>query len=111
MLGFLVRETILKSLAAKAATDRAFLSGLRKDPRGTLAAHGFDLTGEELALVLDLRRRVAGLGDGMVAALITGGLQDRFSGTPGRPRAPGASIKAPSRPGRPGGSGKRRRNT
>lgn len=96
-----MREDVLRSLASRAVSDRAFLSGLRKDPRGTLAAHGYDLSQGELAAVLDLQRRTAGLGDGMVAALISGGLGNRANDPPRRPRAPG--DVGPGRPGRPGG--------
>ena len=50
-------EDVLRSLAARASTDRAFLSDLRRDPEAALAAHGYALTEEELATSLDLRRR------------------------------------------------------
>lgn len=107
-----MREAVLRSLATRAVSDRAFLSDLRRDPRGTLAAHGYDLTEEELASVVDLQRRTAALGDGMVAALLAGALKDRAGGPPARPRAPGESAAGPARPGRPGradGSKRRRR--
>lgn len=92
----------MRRLAAHAASDRAFLSVLRKDPRAALAAHGYDLT-EELGAVLDLRRRTAALGDGMVAALLAGGLK----GGSGNPQPPGRPAHDPSRPGRPGGRRRR----
>lgn len=97
-----MREDVLRSLAARASSDRAFLSGLRREPEATLAANGYDLTGEELATVMDLRRRTAALGDGMVAALLAGGLRDRAGGQPGRPGSPGGSVGGPGRPRRPG---------
>ena len=97
-----MREDVLRSLAARASSDRAFLSGLRREPEATLAAHGYDLTGEELATVMDLRRRTAALGDGMVAALLAGGLRDRAASPPGRPGSPGGSFRGPRRPRRPG---------
>ena len=84
-----MREEVLRSLAVRASSDRAFLSGLRKEPVATLAAHGYVLTEEELATVMNLRRRTAALGDGMVAALLAGGLKDRTGSPPGRPRPPG----------------------
>lgn len=102
-----MREDVLRSLAARASSDRAFLSGLRREPEATLAAHGYALTQEELATVLDLRRRTAALGDGMVAALLAGGLRDRAGRPPGRPRSPGGSAGGPARP-RPPGRGPRR---
>lgn len=87
----------MRSLAARGASDRAFLSALRKDPRATLASNGYDLTEEEFAAVLDLRRRTAALGDGMVAALLAGGLKGGTGIPPARPRPPGG--RGPARPG------------
>ncbi len=89
-------------LAVRASSDRAFLSGLRREPEATLAAHGYVLTQEELATVMDLRRRTAALGDGMVAALLAGGLKDRAGSPPGKPRTPGGSAAGPARPRSPG---------
>lgn len=97
-----MREDVLRSLAARASSDRTFLSGLRKDPEAVLAAHGYALTEEELATVLDLRRRTAALGDGMVAALLAGGLKDRPGSPPGKPQSPGGSVAGPARPRFPG---------
>ena len=97
-----MREGVLRRLAAHAASDRGFLSGLRRDPRATLAAHGYDLTEEELRAVLDLRRRTAALGDGMVAALLAGGLKGGAGNPPPRPRAPGRPAAGASRPNRHG---------
>ena len=93
-----MREDVLRSLAARASSDQNFLSGLRRDPEAALAAHGYALTEEELATVLDLRRRTAALGDGMVAALLAGGLKDRPGSPPGRPQSPGGSVAGPARP-------------
>ena len=95
-----MREDVLQNLAVRASTDRAFLSGLRREPEATLVAHGYALTAEELATVMDLRRRTAALGDGMVAVLLAGGLKDRAGSPPGRPRSPGGS--GPARPQPPG---------
>lgn len=103
-----MREDVLRRLADQATSDRTFLSHLRRDPGGALAAHGYALTEEEFATVLDLRRRTAALGDGMVAALLAGGLRDRAGGQPGRPGSPGAAGAGPARP-RPPGRGPRRR--
>ena len=99
-----MREDVLRRLASQATSDRTFLSHLRRDPRSALEAHGYALTEEECATVLDLRRRTAALGDGMVAALLAGGLRDRAGGRPGNPRAPGGSFSGPGRPGAPGRS-------
>src|SRR4028118_2050034 len=98
-----MREDVLRRLASQATSDRAFLSELRKDPRTALEAHGYALTQEEFATVLDLRRRTAALGDGTVVALLAGGLRNRAGGRPGNPRAPGGT---PARPGGPGGPGR-----
>lgn len=84
-----MREDVLRRLADQASSDRTFLSHLRRDPKAALAAHGYALTEEELATVLDLRRRTAALGDGMVAALLANGIRGRAGSPPGRPRPPG----------------------
>lgn len=93
----------MRGLASHAASDRAFLSLLRRDPHAALAAHGYDLTEKELAAVLDLRRRTVGLGDGMVAALLAGGLGKNAGDPSPRPRSPGRPSGGPSKPDRPGG--------
>jgi hypothetical protein len=102
-----MREDVLERLADQASSDRTFLSHLRRDPGTALAANGYVLTEEEFATVLDLRRRTAALGDGMVAALLANGLRSRAGSPPGRPGAPGASGARPARP-RPPGRGPRR---
>jgi hypothetical protein len=102
-----LREAVLRDLAARAASDPGFLSGIRKDPQRTLAAHGYDLTPEELKAVLDLRRRTALLGDRTLAALLAGGLGDRQGGPPVRPASPGGPGRGPARPGFPGGTGRK----
>lgn len=99
-----MRETILRDLAARAASDPGFLSGIRKDPERTLAAYGYDLTSDELKTVLDLRRRTALLGNRTLAALLAGGLEKRTGGPPVRPAAPGGPGDGPTRPGPPGGT-------
>ena len=100
-----MRESVLRDLAARAASDPAFLSGIRKNPERTLADNGYDLTPDELKTVLDLRRRTAGLGDRMVAAMLAGGLRERKGSPPVRPSSPGGPGGRPARPGQPGGSG------
>jgi len=100
-----VREAVLQDLAARAASDPAFLSGIRRDPERTLAQHGYALTPDELGTVLGLRRRTAALGDRMVAAMLAGGLRKRKASPPVRPSSPGGLGGRPARPGSPGGSG------
>ena len=95
-----MREDVLRRLANQATSDRTFLSHLRRDPRAALEAHGYALTEEEFAKVLDLRRRTAALGDGMVAALLAGGLRNRGGSPPGRPGSPGTGPAGPRPPGR-----------
>ncbi len=75
-----MREDVLRGLAARASSDRAFLSDLRRDPEAVLAVHDYALTEEELAMVLDLRLRTAALG---------GGLKSHTGSPPGRKRALG----------------------
>jgi hypothetical protein len=62
-------------------------------PGAALVAHGYVLTEEEFATVLDLRRRTAALGDGMVAALLANGLRNRAGSPPGRPGSPGRPAR------------------
>ena len=97
-----MREDVLRRLADQASSDRTFLSHLRRDPGAALAAHGYALTEEEFAAILELRRRTAALGDGMVAALLANGLRDRAGSPPGRPGSPGAPGAGPARPRRQG---------
>ena len=99
-----MREDVLRELVARAASDPVFLSGIRRDPERTLLANGYELTPEELKTVEDLRRRTALLGDRTLAALLAGGLEDRRSGPPVRPAAPGDPGGGPARPGLPGGA-------
>lgn len=100
-----MRESVLRNLSAKAASDPAFLSGIRRDPERTLAEHGYALTPDELETVLDLRRRTAALGDRMVAAMLAGGLRERKGSPPLRPASPGGPGGRPARPGSPGSGG------
>ena len=97
-----MREDVLRRLADQSSSDRTFLSHLRRDPGAALAAHGYALTEEEFAAILELRRRTAALGDGMVAALLANGLRDRVGSPPGRPGSPGAPGAGPARPRRQG---------
>lgn len=91
----------MRDLARRAATDPGFLARLRNDVEGTLARYGYDLTGEELRLVEDLRRRTALLSDADLARLLARGLERRSANPPARPAAPGRSSRRPARPARP----------
>lgn len=99
-----MREDVLRELAARAASDPVFLSGIRRDPERTLLTHGYELTPEELKTVQDLRRRTSLLGDSTLAALLAGGLEGRGGGPPVRPAAPDGPGRGPARPGSPGGA-------
>jgi hypothetical protein len=93
-----VREKVLRELAARAATDPEFLARARKDLRGTLALHGYGLTGAELQAVKDLRRQTAGMSDEELARTLAGGLDGRISSPPARPAAPSWRGTGPARP-------------
>ena len=92
-----MREEILRDVASRASSDPAFLAGVRKDPEGTLSRYGYNLTPDEMGTILDLRRRTASLGDGMVAALLAGGLKHTPPPPPPRPGRPERSRRAPAR--------------
>jgi hypothetical protein len=98
----IVREDVLKQLASRAAKDREFLRRARKDLEGTLARHGYHLTGEEMRLVKDLQRRTAGMGDEDLARTLASGLERRSGSPPARPAAPSWRGVGPARPARPG---------
>ena len=96
-----MREKVLKGLVDRAATNPGFLRQLRRDPEGTLACHGYDLTGEELGALEEVRRRTAGMSDEELARTLAGRL-GRAGASPARPTAPGARGAGPARPARPG---------
>lgn len=98
-----MRENLLRGLARRAATDPEFLRGVRENTKATLARYGYDLTGEELRLVEELRRRTALMSDGDLARMLAGGLERRAGAPPARPAAPGRGGSRPARPARPGG--------
>ncbi len=98
-----MRENVLRELAARAATDPAFLARARKDLEGTLALYGYCLTGAELQVVKDLRQQTAGMSDEELARTLAGGLEGRISSPPERPAAPSWRGTGPARPARPGG--------
>jgi hypothetical protein len=52
-----LRENVLRDLASRASKDPEFLRQARKDLEGTLARHGYRLTGEEMRPVERLRRQ------------------------------------------------------
>lgn len=84
-----MREAVLRDLVQRAASDPGFLSGIRRDPEGTLVEYGYVLYPDELKMVLDLRRRTTALGDRMLATLLAGGLKERQGSRPARPGPPG----------------------
>ena len=100
--GEIVRETILRNLASRAATDPEFLGRARNDLEGTLVGYGYHLTGEEMRLVEDLRRQTAGMSDEELARTLAAGLEGRRGSPPARPTAPSWRGVGPSRPARPG---------
>ena len=97
-----MRESVLRDLAQRAATDPEFLSLARRDLEGTLARYGYDLTPDELKVVTDLQRRTAILGNGTLAAMLAGGLRNQTGGPPVGPAAPNRPGGGLSRPGAPG---------
>jgi hypothetical protein len=57
-----VRIDVLQRLAEQAMSDRTFRDEARDDLPATLLKHGYDLTPQELALVLRFRRSLADAG-------------------------------------------------
>jgi hypothetical protein len=57
-----VRIDVLQRLAEQAMSDPAFRDEARDDLPATLVKHGYDLTPQELALVLRFRRSLADAG-------------------------------------------------
>ncbi len=94
-----MRESVLRDLAEKAATDPEFLALARRDLEGTLARYGYDLTPDELRAVKDLQRRTAILGNGTLAAMLAGGLRKRAGDPSTRPAAPNRPAAPGRRPG------------
>ena len=97
-----MRQTVLRDLASRAATDPVFLRRAKKDLVETLARNGYHLTEGELRLVEDLRQRTAGMSDEELARALAGGLQGRSGSPPARPTAPSWRGTGPARPTRPG---------
>lgn len=99
-----MRESVLRDLAEKAATDPEFLGDARRDLVGTLDRHGYNLTAEEMEAIEDLGRRTAVVGDGTLAALLADGLRKRGgrrSARPAAPTPPGAGFSKPGPPAAP----------
>jgi hypothetical protein len=75
-----IRIEILQRLAEQAMSDPAFRAEAGADLPSALAKHGYDLTDQELALVLRFRRSladagvdldlVAGMGDEQLASVL-----------------------------------------
>jgi hypothetical protein len=57
-----VRIDVLQRLVEQAMSDRTFRDEARDDLPATLLKHGYDLTPQELALVLRFRRSLADAG-------------------------------------------------
>ena len=55
--------------------------GWRRNPAGTLARHGYNLTGEEMRMVEDLRLQTSAMTNEELARVLDSGLQAR-SGSP-----------------------------
>ncbi len=98
-----MRENVLRDLARQAAADLDFLRQARKDLRGTLARHGYHLTGEEMRLVEGLRRQTAQMSDQGLARELDSRLEERTGSPPARPTAPSWRGTGPARPARPRG--------
>jgi len=94
-----MREKVLRGLVDRAATDPGFLRQLRRDPEGTLACHGYDLTGEELGALEEVRRRTAGMSDEELARTLAG-RPGESNVSPARPGGTGAGPARPARPGK-----------
>jgi hypothetical protein len=75
-----VRIEVLQRLAEQAMSDAAFRADAKDDLQGALHRYGYDLTAQELALVLRFRRSLAeagvdldlvtGMGDERLANLL-----------------------------------------
>ena len=68
-----VRIDVLQRLAEQAMSDPTFRNEAREDLPATLVRYGYDLTGQELALVLRFRRSLADAG---VDLDLVGGMSD-----------------------------------
>jgi len=97
-----VREDVLRELASQAVRDPDFLGQARQNLESALARHGYRLSGEEMRLVEDLRRRTAGMSDEELASTLASGLRGWAGTSPARPAAPSWRGSGPSRPARPG---------
>jgi hypothetical protein len=97
-----MRESVLRDLASRAATNPDFLRQTRQDLQGALARHGYRLTDEETRLVEGLRRQTASMTDEELARTLASGLKGRTGSSPARPIAPSWRGSKPARPARPG---------
>jgi hypothetical protein len=98
-----MREDVLRDLASRAAVDPRFLRQARKDLKGTLTKHDYNLTGREIRLVESLRQHTAEMSDEQLARTLANGLRGRTGTPPARPAAPTWRGSGPGRPARPGG--------
>ena len=93
-----MRETILRTLASRAATDPEFLRQARQDLTGTLTRNGYQLTEGELRSVEELQRQTAGMSDEELARTLAGGLHGGRGSPPTRPAGPSSRSTSPARP-------------
>jgi hypothetical protein len=103
-----MRESVLRDLARRAATDAEFLKQARQDLQGTLAKHGYHLTDGEMRLVENLRQHTAEMSDEELAHTLASGLRERTGTPPSRPAPRAGAVRVPQDqhdPEADGGSG------
>ncbi len=59
----LIRDEVLMDLVDLARTDPEFKRKARADLEGALHEYGYELTGDELAAVMEFHRRTRGMSD------------------------------------------------
>jgi hypothetical protein len=68
-----MRDEVMIDLIDRAMRDPEFREQARQDPDGTLRAHGFELTDDELQAVKEFQQQTAGLSDEELNEAITQG--------------------------------------
>jgi hypothetical protein len=76
-----IRDDVLMRLVDHAMGDADFRQSAQRDPEGTLRAHGYELTDEELAAVKDFQSEVAEHSDDELQQAIAGGAGERRQGS------------------------------
>jgi hypothetical protein len=71
-----IRDDVLMKLVDHAMNDADFRQSAQRDPEGTLRAHGYELTDEELAAVKEFQAEIAEHGDEDLQRAITEGAMD-----------------------------------